>query len=374
MTSPAYKAGGALPVALTSLYNPLMKDGFPPARGAGLSGSWYPFSSEKAAADLGLKVLFFTVLSHLTGASFSLSVRHVLDLHPAFFELAKNETRDWDSPLTEGEIARLEEPETRYTHPAARRFRVDSLSPKYAGKEGMPVYSRVERANDSKKRRKDVKELLEPYSPAIREEMKISPRALPEQYERPRFLLPPLRRTRAWVSVWQESAASFPVTPEAAESRLSSRDRFWIRGMEGLAFLADLAREMADMLEKSREIGVSGKKNSPARLIVTDEGMGFGLFVPDGERGAEPRYFPKGTSMEHAGLSDVPWLFKTCGMSSLPDPKLRVFFLASLFSRLPFLFKGGAPWRISGITVEKLLPRGKSASVVLLSPAGDAGE
>ena len=356
-------------VELKSLYNPLMRGGSP--RGSeNECGYRYPHTVEEAETDLRTKVLFFASLSLLSGRSFSLTVEHILDLRPLYFTVERDGDRDWDKPLAPHEILRLTEPDIRYRYARTNHFGTDSLAQKSGGQEGIPVYRRSAREADAKKRRVEVEALLAPYGAVIREEERFSPRAEEERFETPRFLRAPLKTVRGWVYGYTVQTARFRVDPSAAGEFLSSREKFWIKSMERHAFLDEVAREMAEMLVSAAGSDPADRASGPVKLILTDEGIGFGAWPAGKSEQPSVRYYPKGSALEDPCEPAVPWPFKAYGMSSLPEPKLRAFFLASLLSRvLPLTADGGRLWSVAGIDLSKKLSGSRTAAEISLRPA-----
>ncbi|MBO4406471.1 MAG: hypothetical protein J5849_02115, partial [Clostridia bacterium] len=352
-------------IGLESLYNPLMKDGFPRGSENGC-GYRYLHTEDEAEADLRVKLLFFSAFSLLSGESFLLRIGHILDLRQAYLEL--DEGRDPADPPTEEEIARLTEPEIRYRHDPVHHFLTDSLAKKAGGKTGEAVYEKAKRERDSRKRRTEAGILLDPYRPEIEEKACVSPRFRPEPYEKPRLLLPPVKRLRGWVSLYTLQTASLSLDPGRAGGFLSDREKFWIRNMERHAFLETIASEMDRMLDQA-----GAYAPDPVRLILTDEGIGFGVWMAGGKEGIAARYYPKDAFSAGPACASPPWLFRAYGMSSLPEPKLRMFFLASLLSRIKALTgkDGERKRRIGGIDLSRTLADGKAAAELLLPPLSD---
>ena len=366
MTERQKSGGASVPqsIPLASLYNPVMRNGFPQGNENGC-GYRYPHTVEEAEADLRCKILFFAALSHLSGEAFTLTVEHILDLRQTYFTAEKDGERDWSKPPAPHEIARLAEPEIRYQYAHTNHFGTDSLARKSGGQEGVPVYRRAAREADAAKRRADVEKLLSPYDPAIREEERLSPRAIEERFETPRFLRSPQVTVRGWVASCTVQTARIAIDPAFAEKLLSGREKFWIQSMERHAFLDGVAREMDETPALSA---------GPARLILTGEGFGFGKYLADRKGSLRVIYDPKESPGEPSPT--VPWSFKAYGMSSLPEPKLRMFFLASLLSRVGALTgkDGGKRLRIGGIDLSKALADGKPCAELLLLPLPDKGD
>ena len=141
--------------------------------------------------------------------------------------------------------------------------------------------------------------------------------------------------------------------------------------MERHTFLDGIAGEMAGVLLLYHGKEQMPTPSRPARLILTDEGVGFGEYLADENDSVAVVYGPKGRIPDASRSKEVPWAFKAYGMSSLPEPKLRMFFLASLLSRiLPLTSEHGGPgWHISGIDLTHRLTGGRKAAEIDLLPA-----